>query len=233
MLFNDYFKDKNLTILIEKTFFVIFTRKNITLENHYLTFNDVKLKAVSSVKYLGLNLDYKLYWNTHFNILLRKARKRLDMIKFLRGTWWGAHPKTLLIIYKSYIRSLFEYGSSCFVLTNTYIEKFEIFQRKAIRLIFGYRNSTPNGIVYAESKIQTIHMRLNFLSQKYVVKLFSIYDNPVLEILEDLNGSSIFSKNKYNLRNNLIILNSYIFLIKKNIKIKIYDTDNQKYDFDL
>ena len=49
----------------------------------------------------------------------KKCIKALNLIKFLRGTWWGADPDTLLIMYKSYI---IDY------------ENFVYFSRKKIKL---------------------------------------------------------------------------------------------------
>jgi hypothetical protein len=49
----------------------------------------------------------------HINYLHSKGLKLLNIIKMLRGVWWGSHPSSLLIIYRMVIRASIEYG--CFV----------------------------------------------------------------------------------------------------------------------
>lgn len=40
-----------------------------------------------------------------------KGEKIVDIIASLAGTWWGAHPQTLLALYRSLFRSAIEYGA--------------------------------------------------------------------------------------------------------------------------
>ena len=41
----------------------------------------------------------------------KRSLRALNILKYLCGTWWGSHPDTLLLLYKSYSRSIIDYGS--------------------------------------------------------------------------------------------------------------------------
>ena len=72
----------------------------------------------------------------------------MNIIKFLRVTWWGSDHETLIILYKSFVRSILDYG--CFVYFPTQlnqIEKLEKIQYAVIRLALGYRINTPTNIL--------------------------------------------------------------------------------------
>ena len=85
------------------------TKKNTELE----LFGE-KLTAVQQAKLLGVILDKKLTFNAHIDENAKKGRQRLGLLKLLSGSKWGCKPKTLMRLYKSYIRSVLEYGSSNF-----------------------------------------------------------------------------------------------------------------------
>ena len=72
---------------------------------------DSIVKSSNCAKYLGLIIDDKLSWNNHIDYIIGKCRKVNNVFKFLRGTWWGGYPQTLLNIYKALVRDIFDYAS--------------------------------------------------------------------------------------------------------------------------
>ena len=57
------------------------------------------------------------------DLVQKKCIRALNMVKFLRGTWWGADPRTLLLLYKSFVRSIIDYGSFMYFPTQKIILK--------------------------------------------------------------------------------------------------------------
>lgn len=43
-------------------------------------------------------------------MIRNKCLKALNILKFSRSTWWGADPSSLLMLYKSYVRSLIDHS---------------------------------------------------------------------------------------------------------------------------
>ncbi|XP_029674539.1 uncharacterized protein LOC115242419 [Formica exsecta] len=100
--------------------------------------------------------------------------KALNIIKFLCETWCGSDPETLLILYKSLVRSHIDYGCFVYFLTRKDLrEKLEKIQYSTIRSTLGYRISTPTNILIAESKLPLIQDRTRFLCNSYLSKVLT------------------------------------------------------------
>lgn len=100
------------------------------------------------------------------------------IIKYLCGTWWGAHPLTLICLYKSYVRSIIEYGISIYYPKNKPLtEQLEKIQLMLLRTIFGYRLSTPKNVILAESKLSSIRDRALFFGLNHITKVLSVENN--------------------------------------------------------
>lgn len=143
------------------------TNTRIKVANHII-------RCSPEAKFLGVIFDEKLTFKPHIAKTLQASLKSLNMVKFLRGTWWGAHPDTLLIIYKAFVRSIIDYSSLITFPTNKQeIIKLERLQYAAIRHSLGYRISTPTNILLAESKLPTIENRAKFLCKNFLIKSIS------------------------------------------------------------
>lgn len=98
----------------------------------------------------------------------------MNMIKYLRGTWWGSDPVTLLTFYKSYVRSIVDYGIFVYFPNKKDLsDKLEKIQYSAIRFALGYRNTTPTNILLSESKLTFIKDRALFLCENFFFKTMS------------------------------------------------------------
>ena len=129
----------------------------------------------------------------------------MNILKFLGGKWWGANAETQIILYKSLVRSIIDYGSFVYFPTqHNQIYKLERIQYAAIRLALGYRKSTPTNILLAESKLSTIKERTKFLCMNY---LYKILTNENLLIHKTINSYvKTFQNKSYNKNKRLIIL---------------------------
>ncbi|GFW62339.1 putative RNA-directed DNA polymerase from transposon BS [Trichonephila clavipes] len=78
---------------------------NISLYNLPLTLD-------KHPKYLGFILNPEILGNKHFDNIVFKARKRLNILRYISGRDWGADAGTLRNTYISIIRPILEYGRS-------------------------------------------------------------------------------------------------------------------------
>ena len=143
--------------------------------------NNTPIYNVTKVKYLGMWMDYKLTWNDHAKHIIERIIKKMNIIKVLRGTWWGGQPQVLLNIYKGIIKSLIDYNSFLIKVENTKLrDKLNKLQYQAIRLAMGYRTSTPINLMLAESCVTTLSMRSKNLSNIFAIKMISLEETELM-----------------------------------------------------
>ncbi|XP_070521988.1 uncharacterized protein [Cardiocondyla obscurior] len=182
-------RNKGLTLSSKKSQFMLFSRKNNPSHLQHTVFIDNHpLSPCNVVRFLGFLLDPKLTGKSHFEYVFQKCSKINKVISSLTCTSWGAHPKALLTLYRSMIRSVIEYGCHIYQFRNnmTVFKKIQRIQYKAIRLALGYRISTPINVILDKAKELPLSIRLNFLSQKYLYKLLSLNNNPVINSALDI-----------------------------------------------
>ena len=65
----------SLTVNLNKSQYILFSRRQMHLQNIELFVNNYKLKKVNEVKFLGLTLDENLVWRSHITSVVRKLSK--------------------------------------------------------------------------------------------------------------------------------------------------------------
>ena len=85
---------------------IIFSRKKNATMHSLLFFNNSEIKLSSKQKHLGLTLDSKLSFNKHRNDKIYQANKGVGLLRKLQTI---LPRKSLLTIYKSFIRPLLDY----------------------------------------------------------------------------------------------------------------------------
>ena len=179
------------------------------------TIDNNKVKSSKSVRFLGLFFDYNMSFSTHKNIIQQRCSKALNIIKYLRGTWWGFHPNTLLTLYKSFVWSIVDYCSFVYFPTSKCSkEKIEKIQYAAIRLALGFRRSTPTNILIAESKLPFLEDRASYLGKYYISKNLSNTNSSILKTIK-----SFFNISKKHPTKHTKILYKYLssFLTDNNL----------------
>ncbi|XP_078041385.1 uncharacterized protein LOC144472301 [Augochlora pura] len=173
-----------LELAPKKTKLVVFSsRKKYAQGMIAVQVNGHTIKNEDSVVFLGLHLDRALNFREHINVVHAQCSRVINIIKFLRGVWWGAHPDTLITIYKSMIRSRLDYGSKHLV------RKLESVQTRALKLAMGLRMSTPNNVVLAEAGIPHLRERAAYLGKTHLVKVMSNRSHASIPYIEEVSRS--------------------------------------------
>ena len=79
-----------------------------------LLINDVPVKRVESTRILGTTFQDNMNWNDHIHQIVRKAGKRLYMLRILERS--NANLKILLTVFTSIIRPVLEYSAKFGIL---------------------------------------------------------------------------------------------------------------------
>ena len=115
---------------------VLFSRKS-QIQNHpTLSLNNIQVERSTDHKHLGVILDEKLNFKEHSNTAISKVNKGISLIKKLRHT---LPRKSLLTIYKAFLRTLIDYGDIIYDQPHneSFYEKLESVQYKAALAITG------------------------------------------------------------------------------------------------
>ncbi|KYQ60012.1 hypothetical protein ALC60_00948 [Trachymyrmex zeteki] len=154
--------------------------------NYSISFQNQRILPSPTVRFLGVLLDPKLLGQAHMSFIIDKSRGTLQIIQTLRGTWWRAHPRMLLTIYRAMLRASID-SAHIFDLThNSQSRALQIVQNQALRLCFGYRISTPLNVMYAETVELTLFFRFRLLTSRYFLKISSVRNHVVVNKLHQL-----------------------------------------------
>ncbi|GFT92348.1 putative RNA-directed DNA polymerase from transposon BS [Trichonephila clavipes] len=120
-------------------------------------------------------LDPEILGNKHIDNIVFKARKRLNILRYISGRDWGADAGTLRNTYISLIRPIMEYGVPVYCSASvTNLQKLKKVQLSAARIITGLKNTCPRDIVLFEVDLQPLSLRRRACLTKYYNKLRSL-----------------------------------------------------------
>ena len=140
---------------------VLFSRKK-QLQNHpNISLNNIQVERSGHQKHLGLILDEKLNFKKHVDGAISKVNKGISVIKKLRHT---LPRKSLITIYKVFLRPLIDYGDIIYDQPNddSFCEKLESIQYKAALAITGAIQGTSRDKIYKELGLESLKARRRY-----------------------------------------------------------------------
>lgn len=139
-----------------------------------ILYNNLTIPQVRNQKFLGVIIDDRLKFDKHINYICQNAMKGINIMRCITGVFWGSDPKTLSMIYKSIVRSHFDY--SCLAYFNaspTLLKKLDVLQNVGLRLISGAMRTTPINAMEAETCIEPLAIRRLTTAQRFSLKTLS------------------------------------------------------------
>ena len=135
-----------------------------------------------------MEIDSNLRFRDHVQDLAARAEKRLNILKIL--AWGGTEPKTLIRLYKIYVRSIFEYGSVCFLhCPDSLLDKLQKIQNQAIRICLRLPRYVSVRLLHESSCLPTVKERLVQLGAKMVTKMKGC--NPLIRTMVEERESRV------------------------------------------
>jgi hypothetical protein len=105
-------------------------------------------------------------------MLKNKSLKALNILKFVSITDWGADSTVLLNLYRSLIRSKFDYG--CIVYGSacpSYIKLLDTVHHQGLRLSLGAFRTSPVESLYVEANEPSLENKRIKFGMQYATKL--------------------------------------------------------------
>ena len=137
---------------------VVFSRKKKTQSHPAISLNNIQVERTSYQKHLDLLLDEKLNFKQHVDSAILKMNKGISVIKKLRHS---LPRKSLLTIYKAFLRSLVDYGDIIYdqPQNESFCEKIESVQYRATLAITGAIQGTSRDKLYHELGLESLKSR--------------------------------------------------------------------------
>ena len=121
--------------------------------------NNIQVERRSYQNHLGILLDEKLnFKQQHIDSVILKINKGISVIKKLRHS---LPRKSLLTIYKAFLRPLIDYGDIIYdqPQNESFCEKLESVQYKAALAITGAMQGTSRDKIYQELGLESLKSR--------------------------------------------------------------------------
>ena len=94
--------------------------------------------------------------------------KALNLIRVVANTKWGSDEKTLLLLYRSLIRSKLECGAVLYGSAHkSYLRMLEPIQNQALRTCLGAFRTSPVTSLHVEANEMPLDLRRKMLSPQY------------------------------------------------------------------
>ena len=172
-------------ISTEKTVIVLFS-KDSTLKNKLkpIYVEGKQIKVEKAVKFLGVYLDDRLTWKQHIDYIVKKCKARLNLMRSISGSSWGASKSSLMTIYRALIRSVMDYGAIAYdTATEAQKRRLDTIQYQALRIATGAMTSTSLAALQVESGETPLQLRRLEQQIKYGIMVKTIQDHPATKVI--------------------------------------------------
>ncbi|XP_024890314.1 uncharacterized protein LOC112466452 [Temnothorax curvispinosus] len=170
-----------------KTALVEFSRSGYIDRQLNIRIDGCDVPNCGGAKFLGIWLDNKLSFERQIHELRGKVNRANSIIRYLCGVSRGMEVNTSLMLYKSLVKSIIDYGSFVFFPRKASLQlKLERAQFLGIRTALGYRNSTPNNVIVAEAKVTYLKDRAMLLGFNFANKAIAHNQNGLCDKMRAL-----------------------------------------------
>uniref|UniRef100_A0A1A8GC74 Helentron 4 helitron-like transposon replicase/helicase/endonuclease n=1 Tax=Nothobranchius korthausae TaxID=1143690 RepID=A0A1A8GC74_9TELE len=202
-----WFDVNKLSLNSEKSCFMIFSN-TYSNDGILLNIDEINIKRVKEVKYLGVIIDEKMSWKQHINSVKTKISKTIALLHRAKGL---LDNKSLYLLYNSLIIPYLNYCIEIWGTTyKTYTNSIYILQKKAIRIITRSNYRDPSNPLFMELK---------------TLKFYDLVDYNILKFMYNANKRNVpaglikrFSKkhSKYDLKGHEVFnIPRYRLLVKE------------------
>jgi len=137
-----------------------------------------------TVKFLGVYLDERLTWKHHIDHIVKKCKTRINLMRSISGSSWGASKSSLMTIYRTLIRAVLDYGAIAYdAATEAQKRRLDSIQYQALRIATGAMTSTSLVALQVESGETPLQLRRLELQIKYGATVNATKDHPAGKIM--------------------------------------------------
>ena len=154
-----------------KTKVLDFSKRKHPLLDCNIRVDNVKLKAEKTVKVLEVIFDQKLTFEEHIKGKINNARNIISSFYSLKSKKYRIPEKTMINLYKIFIRPNFEYGNTALLTADDkYIYKWEQIQMNVLISVLRLNRNMNNVVVKKCANISSISERIKQLTKSWSKK---------------------------------------------------------------
>jgi hypothetical protein len=175
-----------LKMAVQKCSQIIFHNQKSSPKDLEIKLYGTKIQREKEITFLGIVLDEKLNLNSHIDSVKKKVISRLNIIKTVSHRSWKLSKSTLINLYTSLIRSVFEYSAILAPrLSTTLLSKLQVIQNNALRSILHIHFNKETGKntsideLHRLATIPRVSERLTTLRTNYLVNAVET-NNPII-----------------------------------------------------
>ena len=164
--------------------------------NEPIQSNSTPVPRVTNYKCLGVNLDDKLCWDSHIEMICKKVAAGIAAIKRVKPF---VPPEMLKIIYNALVQPYFDYCSPLWDNCGIGLkEKLQKYQNRAARILTGATYDIRTADVFETLAWETLEKRRDYLKSIFMYKILNNLAAPNLNRMFYKMSNCPIS---YNLRN--------------------------------
>ena len=165
----------------EKTTYTVFSLA-YKLQAVTLNMQGKRLKQDNHPVYLGLTLDQRLTWAGQIEKSTLRAKLRMNMMRRISGSRWGADLSVLKKLYTARVRPVMEYGVTAWnTAANCHLKKINTVQNQAMRIMTGGIKSTPIDALETATELESMGQRKEFKVLQLGEKIKRMDSHPLHE----------------------------------------------------
>ena len=164
--------------------------------NEPILINSTPVPRVTNYKCLGVNLDDKLCWDSHIEMICKKVAAGIAAIKRVKPF---VPPEMLKVIYNALVQPYFDYCSPLWDNCGIGLkEKLQKYQNRAARILAGATYDIRTADVFETLAWETLEKRRDYLKSIFMYKILNNLAAPNLNRMFYKMSNCPIS---YNLRN--------------------------------
>ena len=134
--------------------------------------NDNVVPTNKYPKLLGVTFDPLHTFSHHVVSIMRRASSRLNMMRALADTSFGKDKECLVLTFKAFNRSLFDYCAPIVypIYSPSSIKRLQKVQNKALRLVLGCHNAASFEHLHVECQELPVKEHLHLLSAQFLAR---------------------------------------------------------------
>ena len=182
----EFLDERELIVSPEKSTVTWFTPATAEANIQPVVFIKNKpVKLDKTPKLLGITFDTMFCFGPHVKQTVAKAKTKLNLLKALAGSKWGCHKETLILTYKSIVRSVLEYGSPVWspIIKESNWKRLQSVQNQALRIATGCLSMSAVEHLHQETKVLPIKDHCEMVGKQFLASCH-LADHPGQKLLK-------------------------------------------------